>query len=40
MALVTGLRPLFFAAILCTPVVGGSLEGRVTGSYRLTGLSG
>ena len=32
MALVTGLRPFFFAAIVCIPVVGGSIEGRVTNS--------
>lgn len=40
MALVTGLRPLFFAAILCTPVVGGSIEGRVTNSVTAEPVGG
>jgi hypothetical protein len=40
MALVTGLRPLFFAAILCTPVAGGSIEGRVTNSVTGEAVGG
>ena len=34
----TCLRPLLFAAILCTPAVGGSIEGRVTNSVTGAGI--
>jgi hypothetical protein len=38
MAAVTGLRPILFAGLLCAPVFGGSIEGRVTNS--VTGETG
>ncbi len=40
MALVTGLCPFFFAAIVCMPVVGGSIEGRATNSVTGEAVGG
>jgi len=37
---VGALAPFFFGAILCTPAVGGSIEGRVTNSITGEGVGG